>query len=83
MAAGDASCMLTWVPCWCVGGAQADVYERLDALDSDTTEARAASILHGLGFNKEMQVGAAEAHGMQPRWLTVEGALDCSWWGRW
>lgn len=36
---------------------QADVYERLDALDSDTTEARAASILHGLGFDKEMQVG--------------------------
>lgn len=35
---------------------QADVYERLDALDSDTTEARAASILHGLGFDKEMQV---------------------------
>eukprot|EP00775_Hariotina_reticulata_P008963 gene8963-9138_t len=33
----------------------ADVYERLDSLDSDTTEARAASILHGLGFDKEMQ----------------------------
>lgn len=32
------------------------MYERLDALDSDTTEARAASILHGLGFNKHMQV---------------------------
>jgi ATP-binding cassette, subfamily F, member 2 len=32
-----------------------DIYERLDALDSDTAEARAASILHGLGFNKEMQ----------------------------
>lgn len=32
------------------------MYERLDALDSDTTEARAASILHGLGFDKEMQV---------------------------
>ena len=28
---------------------------RLDALDSDTTEARAASILHGLGFTAEMQ----------------------------
>ena len=25
-------------------------------LDSDTTEARAASLLHGLGFDKEMQV---------------------------
>jgi ATP-binding cassette subfamily F protein 2 len=35
------------------------VYERLDALDSDTTEARAASILHGLGFDKEMQVRPA------------------------
>eukprot|EP00877_Chromochloris_zofingiensis_P003806 jgi/Chrzof1/13426/Cz07g32170.t1 len=33
----------------------ADVYERLEQLDSDTVEARAASILHGLGFNKEMQ----------------------------
>lgn len=28
---------------------------RLEQLDSDTVEARAASILHGLGFNKEMQ----------------------------
>jgi hypothetical protein len=35
---------------------QADVYERLDAMDSDTTEARAASILHGLGFDARMQV---------------------------
>lgn len=32
-----------------------DLYERLDALDSDTVEARAASILHGLGFDKHMQ----------------------------
>mmetsp|Transcript_4055 Transcript_4055/g.8766 ORF Transcript_4055/g.8766 Transcript_4055/m.8766 type:complete len:605 (-) Transcript_4055:1170-2984(-) len=32
-----------------------DLYERLDALDSDTTEARAASILHGLGFDAAMQ----------------------------
>lgn len=32
-----------------------DIYERLDALDSETAEVRAASILHGLGFNKEMQ----------------------------
>lgn len=32
-----------------------DVYERLEQLDSDTTEARAASILHGLGFTPEMQ----------------------------
>lgn len=33
----------------------ADVYERLDQLDSDMAEARAASILHGLGFTKELQ----------------------------
>jgi ATP-binding cassette subfamily F protein 2 len=32
-----------------------DVYARLDALESDTAESRAASILHGLGFDKEMQ----------------------------
>lgn len=32
-----------------------DVCERLDFLDSDTREARAASILHGLGFSKSMQ----------------------------
>eukprot|EP00201_Polytomella_parva_P020745 CAMPEP_0175039446 /NCGR_PEP_ID=MMETSP0052_2-20121109/586_1 /TAXON_ID=51329 ORGANISM="Polytomella parva, Strain SAG 63-3" /NCGR_SAMPLE_ID=MMETSP0052_2 /ASSEMBLY_ACC=CAM_ASM_000194 /LENGTH=607 /DNA_ID=CAMNT_0016301295 /DNA_START=188 /DNA_END=2011 /DNA_ORIENTATION=+ len=32
-----------------------DIYERLDQLDSDTMEARAAGILHGLGFTKEMQ----------------------------
>lgn len=32
-----------------------DVYERLDALDSDLAQVRAASILHGLGFTKEMQ----------------------------
>ena len=32
-----------------------DIYERLDALDSDMAEVRAASILHGPGFDKEMQ----------------------------
>jgi len=32
-----------------------DIYERLDALDSDMAEVRAASILHGLGFDKGMQ----------------------------
>ncbi len=31
---------------------------RLEQLDSDTTEARAASILHGLGFDKAMQAKA-------------------------
>jgi ATP-binding cassette, subfamily F, member 2 len=33
----------------------ADIYERLDALESDQTEARAGQILHGLGFTKAMQ----------------------------
>ena len=32
-----------------------DVYERLEELDSDLAEVRAAEILFGLGFNKEMQ----------------------------
>lgn len=32
-----------------------DVYERLDDMSADTAEARAAHILHGLGFTKEMQ----------------------------
>ena len=27
----------------------------MDLLDSDTTESRAASLLHGLGFDNEMQ----------------------------
>lgn len=32
-----------------------DIYERLDELGAETAEARAASILNGLGFSKEMQ----------------------------
>ncbi|KAL1490400.1 hypothetical protein ABEB36_013105 [Hypothenemus hampei] len=32
-----------------------DVYDRLDEISADTAEARAANILHGLGFTKEMQ----------------------------
>jgi ATP-binding cassette subfamily F protein 2 len=32
-----------------------DIYERLEALESDLAEVRAASILHGLGFSAEMQ----------------------------
>ncbi|EIE26592.1 P-loop containing nucleoside triphosphate hydrolase protein [Coccomyxa subellipsoidea C-169] len=32
-----------------------DLYERLDSLDASTTEARAARLLHGLGFTKTMQ----------------------------
>ncbi|KAF5468274.1 hypothetical protein F2P56_011264, partial [Juglans regia] len=31
------------------------VYERLEALDAATAEKRAAEILYGLGFNKQMQ----------------------------
>ena len=31
------------------------MFGRLDLLDSDKMEARAASLLHGLGFTKEMQ----------------------------
>ncbi|CAM8916612.1 unnamed protein product [Rhodiola kirilowii] len=39
------------------GGGEAleRVYERLDALDASTAEKRAAEILFGLGFNKQMQ----------------------------
>ncbi|GJQ87071.1 hypothetical protein Trydic_g6830 [Trypoxylus dichotomus] len=33
-----------------------DVYERLDEISADTAEARAANILHGLGFTREMQL---------------------------
>jgi ATP-binding cassette subfamily F protein 2 len=32
-----------------------DVYDRLEALDADTAEVRAADILHGLGFTAAMQ----------------------------
>ncbi|KAI5701510.1 ATP-binding cassette sub-family F member 2 [Diaphorina citri] len=32
-----------------------DIYDRLDDISADTAEARAANILHGLGFTKEMQ----------------------------
>lgn len=32
-----------------------DIYDRLDEMSADTAEARAANILHGLGFTKEMQ----------------------------
>ena len=31
------------------------VYERLEAIDASTAEKRAAEILFGLGFNKQMQ----------------------------
>ncbi|XP_052126850.1 ATP-binding cassette sub-family F member 2 [Frankliniella occidentalis] len=32
-----------------------DIYERLDDMSADTAQARAAHILHGLGFTNEMQ----------------------------
>lgn len=32
-----------------------DIYERLDDMNADTAEARAANILHGLGFTPKMQ----------------------------
>ncbi|KAL3282902.1 hypothetical protein HHI36_006060 [Cryptolaemus montrouzieri] len=32
-----------------------DIYERLEDISADTAEARAANILHGLGFTKDMQ----------------------------
>ncbi|XP_023512784.1 ABC transporter F family member 1 [Cucurbita pepo subsp. pepo] len=38
------------------GGEQLDrIYERLEAMDASTAEKRAAEILNGLGFNKQMQ----------------------------
>lgn len=39
------------------GGGEAleRIYDRLDALDASTAEKRAAEILHGLGFDKQMQ----------------------------
>ncbi|GMN25001.1 hypothetical protein TIFTF001_000778 [Ficus carica] len=38
------------------GGEQLErIYERLDAMDASTAEKRAAEILYGLGFNKQMQ----------------------------
>ncbi|KAH7669638.1 Adenosinetriphosphatase protein [Dioscorea alata] len=39
------------------GGEQLDrIYERLEAMDAATAEKRAAEILYGLGFTKQMQV---------------------------
>lgn len=32
-----------------------DIYDRLEDISADTAEARAANILHGLGFTSEMQ----------------------------
>lgn len=37
-----------------------DVYDRLEDLSADTAEARAANILHGLGFDRAMQQKATK-----------------------
>lgn len=37
-----------------------DIYERLDEMSSDQAEARASRLLHGLGFDKNMQAKAAK-----------------------
>jgi ATP-binding cassette subfamily F protein 2 len=33
-----------------------DIYERLDEIDADRAEAKAAEILHGLGFTSQMMM---------------------------
>lgn len=33
-----------------------DIYERLDDMDADKAETKAARILHGLGFTKQMML---------------------------
>lgn len=39
-----------------------DIYERLDAMDSSTMEARAGKILNGLGFTREMQARPTKSY---------------------
>lgn len=49
-----------------------DVYDRLEDLSADTAEARAANILHGLGFTREMQQKATkDFSGGTPQYLVV------------
>lgn len=37
-----------------------DIYERLDEIGAEKAQAKAAYILHGLGFTKEMQQQACK-----------------------
>jgi ATP-binding cassette subfamily F protein 2 len=52
-----------------------DIYERMDELNSDMRETKAARILHGLGFTKEMYTHffslfrQIESHNSQPKTL--------------
>ena len=65
---------------------------RLEALDASTTEARAAQLLHGLGFTKTMQqkrtrdfsggwrmrIALARALFVDPTFLILDGETDQS-----
>lgn len=57
-----------------------DVYDRLDELSADTAEARAANILHGLGFTKSMQQKATkDFSGGQHLSIVIKVYLAYNW----